>query len=168
MQFASGHDAKFWVNHPGEAEPGGEQRPSYWSGNGVLPRVMQVENHTLQLYQLAEDDPFPCTDLYLPAEAFDQVITTSHGCLIRAGNAFAAIGCSAPLCAVTAGMTAGNEYRAKAHRVAWYIEVGHGDDMAFAAFCQRMAALEVRLEGETAIACTRSLSSCAWTGRATA
>jgi len=115
---------------------------------------MQVENRTLQLYRLAEDDPFPWTHLYLPAEAFDQVIATTHGCLIRAGDAFAAIGCSTPLSAVTTGMTAGNEYRAKAHRVAWYIEVGHGDDAAFAAFCQRMAALEVRLDGETAIAGT--------------
>lgn len=154
VQFASGHDAKFWVNHPGEAEPGGEQRPSYWSGNGVLPRVMQVKNRTLQIYRLAEDDPFPWTHLYLPAEAFDQVIATTHGCLIKAGDAFAAIGCSAPLNAMTTGMTAGNEYRAKAHRVAWYIEVGHGNDAAFAAFCQRMTTLEVSLDGETAIAGT--------------
>ncbi len=167
LQFASCHDAKLWVNHPGEAEPGGEKRPSYWSGNGVLPRVMQVENRVLQLYQLAEDEPFPWTHLYLPAEAFDRVITTPHSRVVRAGNAFAAIGCSAPLQAVTEGMTAGCEVRAYARQVAWYIEIGHGDETAFAAFCQRMATLEVRLmEGETAIASTaqEELMRLSWQG----
>lgn len=170
LQFASRHDAKLWVNHPGEAEPGGEKRPSYWSGNGVLPRVMQVENRVLQLYRLAEDEPFPWTHLYLPAEAFDRVITSAHHCVVRAGNAFAAIGCSAPLQAVTEGMTAGCEMRAHARLVAWYIEVGQGDEAAFAAFCQRMATLQICLEGddgeETASARTaqEALMSLDWQG----
>lgn len=154
VQFASHHDAKFWVNHPGEAEPGGEQRPSYWSGNGVLPQLMQVENRALQFYLLPEDAAFPWTHLYLPADAFEQVIVMPRACLVRAGNAFAVIGCSAPLDAVTTGMTAGNEYRAQAHRVAWYTEVGHGDDAAFAAFCQRMETLDVSIDGQEAIVST--------------
>ncbi|MCE0826388.1 hypothetical protein LVQ78_10135 [Buttiauxella sp. A2-C2_NF] len=154
VQFATHHDAKFWVNHPGEAEPGGEQRPSYWSGNGVLPQLMQVENRALQFWQLPADTAFPWTHLYLPADAFEQVITLPRTCLVRAGNAFAVIGCSAPLNAVTTGMTAGNEYRAQAHHVAWFTEVGHGDDAAFAAFCQRMETLVVSIEDQQAVVST--------------
>ncbi|MGB7799613.1 hypothetical protein [Buttiauxella sp.] len=167
VQFASHHDAKLWVNHPGEAEPGGEQRPSYWSGNGVLPQLMQVENRALQFYQLGEDAAFPWTHLYLPAEAFDEVIALPRACLVRAGNAFAVIGCSAPLNAVTTGMTAGNEYRAEAHRVAWYTEVGHGDDAAFAAFCHHMATLEVTIDGEIATVATAEgeVMRLEWQGR---
>lgn len=155
VQFATHHDAKLWVNHPGDHEPGGEKRPSYWSGNGVLPRVMQVDNRAMQIYSLPEEEIFPWTHLYLPGDAFDRVISTSHTCLVRAGEAFAAICCSAPLVAVTQGMTAGHEYRAQGRRVAWYIEAGYGDEHDFDAFCLRMSTLSVHLDDHSqAIAAT--------------
>lgn len=116
---------------------------------------MQVDNRAMQIYCLPEGEAFPWTHLYLPGEAFDRVISTAHSCVVKAGEAFAAICCSAPLTAVTQGMTAGNEYRAQGHRVAWYIEVGHGDASDFDAFCQRMSTLSVRLDdSDTAVAAT--------------
>lgn len=36
----AGHPmARLWINHPGEDDPWGSQRPSYWAGSGILPRV---------------------------------------------------------------------------------------------------------------------------------
>lgn len=145
LQFASRFDAKIWINHPGEAEPGGEKRPSFWAGNAVMPRVVQAENRAMLLWDIA-GDPLPWTHLHLPVEAFDCVIPLEAGRIVRAGHAFAAVLCTAPLQAITQGLTAGSECRAMGRQVAWYLDAGQGDDAAFAAFCTRIAALTFHLD----------------------
>lgn len=139
LQFAACADAKIWINHPGEAEPGGEKRPSFWAGNGVMPRVEQHENRVLMQWRIEAQDALPWTHLHLPADAFDRVIATDCARMVRAGNAFAAIVCSIALQTIEEGLTAGRECRAQGRQVMWYLEAGHGDDDAFAAFCARIA-----------------------------
>ncbi|MCS2165250.1 hypothetical protein [Scandinavium manionii] len=152
LQFASRFDAKIWINHPGEAEPGGEKRPSFWAGNGVMPRVMQVENRALMLWHIDREDALPWTHLYFPSEAFDRVVVQPCTRFVRAGDAFAAVLCSAPLQRTESGLAAGIECRALGRDVAWYVEVGYGDEAAFDAFCSRIAklALQVDIDAQTA------------------
>ncbi|WP_333496116.1 hypothetical protein [Kluyvera sp. CHPC 1.251] len=141
VQFAVRPDARLWVNHPGDVAPGSEARPSFWAGNGVLPRVMQVENQAMLLWQLDARDALGWTHLHLHAEAFDEVLPLAQGFAVRAGNAFAAVLCSQPL-AVN-----GDEVRAEGRRVAWWLEVGEGD---FSAFCQRVQALRIEHQDDVA------------------
>jgi len=141
LQFASSAAARIWINHPGEDEPGGEKRPSFWAGNGVMPRVEQRENQLLVQWNIDAQDALPWTHLHLPVNAFDQVISTDCARLVRAGNAFALILCSVPLHSIEDGLTAGRECRAMGRQVLWYIEAGYGDEDAFAEFSSRAAAL---------------------------
>ena len=141
VQFAARPEARLWVNHPGDVAPGSEARPSFWAGNGVLPRVMQVENQAMLLWQLDERDALGWTHLHLHAEAFDEVRSLAQGVVVRAGNAFAAVLCSQPL------TVNGDEVRAEGRRVAWWLEVGEGD---FNAFCQRVQALRIEHQGDVA------------------
>ena len=146
LQFASRFDAKLWINHPGEAEPGGEKRPSFWAGNAVMPRVIQAENRVLMLWNIRDEQCLPWTHLHFPAETFDDVLAMETGRIVRAGNAFAAVLCTSPLQAITQGLTAGSECRAMGRQVAWYLEAGQGDDAAFAAFCSHITALSFQLD----------------------
>ena len=141
VQFAARPEARLWVNHPGDVAPGSEARPSFWAGNGVLPRVMQVENQAMLLWQLDERDALGWTHLHLHAEAFDEVRSLAQGVVVRAGNAFAAVLCSQPL------TVNGDEVRAEGRRVAWWLEVGEGD---FSAFCQRVQVLRIEHQGDVA------------------
>lgn len=141
VQFAARPDARLWVNHPGDVAPGSEARPSFWAGNGVLPRVMQVENQAMLLWQLDEREALGWTHLHLHAEAFDEVRPLVQGVVVRAGNAFAAVLCSQPL------TVNGDEVRAEGRRVAWWLEVGQGD---FGAFCQRVQSLRITYQGDVA------------------
>lgn len=141
VQFAARPDARLWVNHPGDVAPGSEARPSFWAGNGVLPRVMQVENQAMLLWQLDARDALGWTHLHLHAEAFDEVLPLAQGFIVRAGNAFTAVLCSQPL------TVNGDEVRAEGRRVAWWLEVGQGD---FGAFCQRVQALRITYQGDIA------------------
>ena len=146
LQFASRFDAKVWINHPGEAEPGGEKRPSFWAGNGVMPRVVQAENRAMLLWDITGEDRLPWTHVHLPVETFDCVLVMDAGRIVRAGNAFAAVLCTSSLQEITQGLTAGSECRAMGRQVAWYLEAGQGDDVAFDAFCTRIAALRFELD----------------------
>lgn len=141
VQFASGPGARLWINHPGDAQPGSEARPSFWAGNGVLPRVMQVKNQALMLWQLDDREPLNWTHLHLAPDAFDEVCPLAQGYAVRAGNAFAAVLCSQPLTVL------GDEVRAEGRNVAWWLEVGEGD---FSAFCQRVQALRIEHQGDVA------------------
>lgn len=138
VQFATGPDARLWINHPGDVAPGSEARPSFWAGNGVLPRVMQAENRAMLLWQMDEHETLDWTHLHLNAEAFDEVRPVAQGYVMRAGNAFAAVLCSQPLTVL------GDEVRATGRHVAWWLEVGEGD---FSAFCQRVEALRITRQG---------------------
>lgn len=141
LQFASCAEARIWINHPGEDEPGGEKRPSFWAGNGVMPLVEQRENRLLIKWHIEDQEALPWTHLHLPLNAFDQVIATDCARLVRAGQAFALILCSVPLHTIEEGLTAGRECRAMGRQPLWYIEAGHGDDDAFAAFASHAMTL---------------------------
>ncbi|WAJ72173.1 hypothetical protein [Catenovulum adriaticum] len=125
IQFAKNPKARVWLNHPGEDTPGGEGRPSYWAGNGVLPRVMQHKNTAMMLFKLNADTRVKFTHIYLPTEALDEVFINEHWCMIKSGNAFVVIGCSEPIERVSQGLTRGREVRSYGEQSAWYVEVGN-------------------------------------------
>ena len=160
VQFATRPDARLWINHPGDVQPGSEARPSFWAGNGVLPRVMQVNNRALMLWRLPEGERLNWTHLHLAAEAFDEVRPLAQGYAVRAGNAFAMILCSQPL------IVNGDEVRAEGRHVAWWLEVGEGDVSAFRTFCQRGDALRIALQGDSArvIDASRTVMQLSWQG----
>lgn len=153
LQFAARFDAKVWINHPGEAEPSGEKRPSFWAGNALLPRVMQVKNRAMLYWPNIPETLLPWTHVHLPEAMFDQVIGTEYACVVKSGAAFAAIVCSVPLQVITTGLTAQSERRAYAREVAWFIEVEHGDSLAFERFCERVAEYRFEIDQVNSEAC---------------
>lgn len=137
----AGHPfARMWVNHPGEEEPWGAKRPSYWAGNGVLPRVAQDWDTTLMLFRLGEVLP-AWTHAFVAAEAMDEVIHENGWLIARSGDGYGALWASSELSAMTAGAFAGQEYRAPGVCTGWAGVIGCGrspDD--FQRFRRRLAA----------------------------
>jgi hypothetical protein len=125
IQFAAHPFAKAWINHPGEDDPWGTNRPSYWAGNGTMPRVGQHENTCLMIYDLGDAPRLAFTHVYAPLEWFDDYRLGDNHLLLRSGNAYAALGCSHPLFPVTQGPGKGIEFRSEAKRLAWFATVGN-------------------------------------------
>ncbi|MGF1735265.1 hypothetical protein [Photobacterium satsumensis] len=124
VQFAYNPKARLWINHPGEDVPGGDGRPSYWAGNGILPRVMQHQQSAMMVYDLGDAPRLGYTHLYLPAESLDEVLIDSHWCFVRSGQAYAVIGASSPIERVETGITRGREVRCYGTKTAWFVSVG--------------------------------------------
>jgi hypothetical protein len=128
IRFAANPLAKAWVNHPGEDDPWGHQRPSYWAGNGSMPLAAQYGNAALLLYDLGADARLPFTHAYVERSAFDEVILEDNWIIVKSGRGFAALTATRPIAPVRTGPGAGIEFRAEGTSVAWYGVVGDGTD----------------------------------------
>ncbi|HLP68440.1 MAG TPA: hypothetical protein VK181_13080, partial [Rhizobium sp.] len=147
LRFASDPFARAWINHPGEDDPWGSQRPSYWAGNGSLPRVAQYENVAMLLFDLGENARQPFTHAYVQTDAFDAVERFGNWIVLRAGRGFAGLSATSPIEAVTTGPGAGIEFRAEGLRCGWVALVGEGSSPAdFAAFRDHLAGVSVSVD----------------------
>ncbi|WP_205910451.1 hypothetical protein [Rhizobium sp. FY34] len=146
LRLAADPFARAWVNHPGEDDPWGSQRPSYWAGNGSMPRAAQYENTGLMLYDLGDNPRIGFTHAYVETSAFDTVERFGKWIVMRAGRGFAALGATQPIDPVTTGPGAGIEFRAHGARCGWAAIMAEGDgDAAFAAFCQSLSETQLTI-----------------------
>ncbi len=122
LSFAGHDDAKIWINHPGELEPNGQARPSFWAGNGILPRINQYRNRAFVLMN-HKQHPIDFSHIYLPQKAFDEVIFQDRSIFCRCATAYAAIFASDILSFEPTADP--NEIRLNQARSAWFICVGH-------------------------------------------
>ncbi|MBR1684684.1 MAG: hypothetical protein IJ708_06060 [Clostridia bacterium] len=66
-------EAAVFVNHPGATDEGGDMRPGYWHGNGVMPALKQEGNILLAIYRIPDTHPLHFVHLYVPLCRFDEV-----------------------------------------------------------------------------------------------
>jgi hypothetical protein len=154
IRFAANPLAKAWINHPGEDDPWGHQRPSYWAGNGSMPRAAQYGNAGLLLYDLGADARLPFTHAYVETSAFDEVSLEDNWIVLRSGRGFAALTATRPIVPVSSGPGAGIEFRVDGTRVAWYVVVAEGSGTdSLQKFRARLAQtrLEVSADGRKAL-----------------
>jgi len=144
LQMAADPLARVWVNHPGDLRVWGGSRPSYWAGSGVVPRVAQMGETCLMVFDLdAQDHPIGFTHAFLPDTIMDEIVAEEGWLFARAGHGYAALWASAPPERMETGLFAGSEWRAHGRRTGWILRAGsadiHGDFAAFRAGCHALA-----------------------------
>ena len=134
----SGHPlARLFVNHPGEEDPSGSHRPSFWAGNGVLPRVGQLLDVSMLVFDLG-DDRIGWTHGYFGREGMDDIERFGDWLLVRSGKGAAALFAANGLYPIESGPTAGHEVRSDGRRNGWIVAIG-----------QSFAELKARVETAT-------------------
>ncbi|SMY07268.1 hypothetical protein [Flavimaricola marinus] len=119
VQFAASPFARVWVNHPGEDNPWGSNRPSFWAGNGVMPRVGMVENRCLILSKLGADPRLAFTHAYAPVSEFDKVHTGTDWMVLRSGRGAVLLKATGAIEAQIDGPGAGIEHRVYGKTTGW-------------------------------------------------
>lgn len=144
----AGHPmARLWVNHPGEDDPWGTQRPSYWAGSGILPRVAQHRDVAMMIFDTA-DHRNDWTHAYIGRDGMDEIPSQGNWMIARAGRGFAALYSTNGLELVTTGATAGRELRSSGSRCGWIGIIGCGDLEDFAGFREKILATSVTFDAE--------------------
>lgn len=81
-------EAAIFVNHPGSTSEGGDMRPGYWHGNGVMPAVRQQGGMLGAIYRIPEDFPIHYIHLYAPECRFDEVRREGQWMFLRKGKGY--------------------------------------------------------------------------------
>jgi hypothetical protein len=141
----SGHPmARSWINHPGEDDPWGQQRPSYWGGNGTLPRVGQHDNIALVSYRLAPETRLMFTHVYAARSGLVHHLT-GDTLILEAGSALVAYKATGKLEPVERGPAAGVEYRCNGAEQGWAVIVAERE--SFDDFAARMTQCRIAIDG---------------------
>jgi hypothetical protein len=144
--FAAHPMARSWINHPGEDDPFGQQRPSYWAGNGVLPRVGQFDNVALVLFDLGPAPRLAFTHIYAARSGLTHHL--DGDVLILASEAgMVGYRATVPLEAIRSGPCQGIEYRARGARCGWAVVVVDGNDLAGFKEAMKQAPLLLAADG---------------------
>ncbi|NND90829.1 MAG: hypothetical protein HKN42_08175 [Granulosicoccus sp.] len=132
LHLAAHPHAGIWVNHPGELRVWGEGRPSYWSGNGVLPKVAQHGDMALMIYDLTlQPTDIGFTHLFCPQDVMDEIDASLDSWLFASvQQGYAAVFASGTLEPVVAGLYAGSEWRLKADVAGWVLIAGSAAEYA--------------------------------------
>jgi len=124
IQAAAAAFARVWVNHPGEDDPWGSGRPSYWAGNGVMPRVGMQGGRALVLFDLGAAPRLGFSHAYAPLAQFDAHLAGEDWLALQSGGGFALLKASGPILPVTAGPGAGIEHRLHGLCHGWLLMAG--------------------------------------------
>jgi len=126
LQFAGHPHARLWINHPGELRVWGDGRPSYWAGNGLLPRVAHHEDCATMIFDLSVDcRDIAFTHLFCPADIMDEIIKqTGNWLFARCAGGYAGVFCNGDLEPQTRGLYAGSEWRLNKLLAAWVVITG--------------------------------------------
>jgi hypothetical protein len=91
MNLSLGQDnTQVWLNHPGESVFSGENRPSFWAGNGYSPNIRQYKQYMLLEYRI--QDPFiPFIHAYLPFWKLDEIIENNNWLFVRKDKTYLGI-----------------------------------------------------------------------------
>ena len=147
----AGHPmARLWINNPGEDDPWGHQRPSYWAGNGILPRVAQHCDIALMIFD-SRKSRLPLTHAYLGRDGLDEIVLEKNWLFARSAHGFAGLYNSHGLEMMETGAMAGREVRSNTPISGWVAVVGSGNEADFAAFTDRLRATSVHFDAESLV-----------------
>lgn len=80
-----------YINHPGERPFSGENRPSYWAGNGTMPLIHQYKGLQLIHYKLSEDDLVHYIHMYSTMYDYDNYELENHWFFGQVDDAYIAV-----------------------------------------------------------------------------
>lgn len=147
-QATLGPGATIFTTHPASAGLHESQRPNFWRGNRVLPRVAQWQDALIALYALPDDDWMGYTHAYFPIHAFDEFDVRAGWAFARKDKGYCALTSSQAMTLLRTGNSARRELRAPGRRAVWLCQMGRSaQDGTFAAFQEKVLALPLEVDG---------------------
>jgi hypothetical protein len=147
-QATLGPGAVCFTTHPG---PRDNPSPNYWTGSGSLPRVAQVQNVAIVVYNVDTRPGLYLTNrqlfthAWLPRDAFDEVLERDGWVFARRGDGYLALCSQHPYHWQTKpGEDQDREIIVPGKRNVWICELGRrAVDRSFSEFVERIAGAEL-------------------------
>ena len=100
---------QFFINHPGERAFSGENRPSYWAGNGTCPMVVQYKGLSMMFYDIDEEEMVHYIHTWSPVADYDEYRFDGKFAFFRIDESYVAAYFSQDFTLTTKGINAFKE-----------------------------------------------------------
>ncbi len=141
-QVTLGNKANLFWSCPHTCGEGSGLRPDYWSGNSVMPRVIQHKNVMSLTFRLNEATWM--SHCWFPRALFDEARFIGNWAFVRVQSGYVGIYSQNGMQVGDSGQYAGRELQCTADENTWIVECGRGADWgSFDAFMQALAAARV-------------------------
>jgi hypothetical protein len=142
-QVTLGNKAVIFWSCPHTCGEGSGLRPDYWSGNSVMPRVIQHKNVMSLTFRL--NDYFTwMSHCWFPQELFDEVRLAGNWVFVRVKQGYVGIYSQNGMKVGDYGQYAGRELQCWAQESTWLVECGREADWkSFDAFVMALSAARV-------------------------
>jgi hypothetical protein len=122
--------AQLWINHPGEAAIYGTGRPSYWAGNGILPRINQYKGFASVIFDIPGDHPVGFTHLYFPTMEFHVCRHQDNWLFGEEGGFYCAVYSANGLVSQRTGPNTDREFITQGRRNIWLVRAASPEEFA--------------------------------------
>jgi hypothetical protein len=137
-QVTLGNKAVIFWSCPHTTGEGSGLRPDYWSGNSVMPRVIQYKNVMSLTFRL--NDFTWVSHAWFPQELFDEVRFLGDWAFVRVKQGYVGIYSQNGLQVGDVGQYAGRELQCWAQENTWLVECGRAADWkSFDAFVNALS-----------------------------
>lgn len=117
-------NTQLWINHPGELVPSGENRPSYWAGNGIMPRIEQYKNSATLQYNL-EKSEIKFVHMYIPYWKLDEINVLDKSVQIKKGNTLITVTSNTKVSMLNKGAMTNKEIRFYGSDITLFVTVSN-------------------------------------------
>ncbi|MGG1516514.1 hypothetical protein ABE504_13935 [Paenibacillus oryzisoli] len=136
-------EAQVWVNHPGELYRFGSGRPSYWAGNGYLPKVSQYKGLCILMYQIDPKHSVDFTHAYFPVSEFDRTEQAGAWHFAEKNGAYIAVYAQNGAELMRTGPDRGRELRSRGYDNVWLLRTSDRQESgSFEQFMNDVCAME--------------------------
>lgn len=157
MNVAFGKDKAtlFYVNHPGERLFSGENRPSYWAGNGTMPWLERYQNVTVMLFDCDPKELVHYIHAYAPTYEYDTYTCSEHWFFAKAEDGYLGAWFSNPVALTEHGANTKKELISMGLKHAVIVKCGSKAEFgSFENFKKQMEASERQWDGEKSVSFT--------------
>lgn len=150
QHLAFSPEAQIWVNHPGELYPYGSGRPSFWAGNGCLPKVGQYKGLAILLFDIDPAHDADYTHACFPVAAFSRVDRRGKWMFACFGDeAWAAVYAANGLRLTAAGPNRRRELVSPGRRNVWLVRASDREEFeTFERFAEAMVRMPMEVSAD--------------------
>jgi hypothetical protein len=147
-QATLGPEAVVFTNHPGTASQNDSLTPNFWLGNAYLPKVIQLQDFAIVIYNIPSDARLGYTHAYFPTFAFDTYKLIKNWAFAQKDDGYIALTASSKINLTKSGVGAYRELRVNGHQTIWICQMGNrAMDGSFTNFQRKITEIEPRYEG---------------------
>lgn len=153
--FGKDKPAIFYVNHPGERTFSGENRPSYWAGNGTIPWMERYNNLTVMVFDTDPNELVHYIHAYAPLYEYDEYRCSGNWFFARSGKGYLSCWFSNGYEVTQAGANCRKELTSQGLRHGVVVKCGSEAEFgSFDAFCKALENTEIRWDGRRSLSFT--------------